>query len=285
MKFTRELLFLLFIVSPVFGQLPMQPSIRVTIHGMDWSKAQQRMRSGEFDVIAPIFRTEARTVYWAFSKSYSRINVPIFFQKDISDIVDIRSLKRFVVAVKEGDAAVALLKKNGIDTLPLFNTGQTRLLLIEDHFASRTGLEAVRKLRQMPEFYAIPIIAVTARAFMEECREMLQAGCNCFLAKPYLPEELFEALKRYLPVRIIHENQQGAGGSAFPTVNAEAFSEVPRKLWTELVDALERSDIQRINQLVQNISELNPKAGETLTWHTEKFAYSTILKILNGILD
>jgi len=94
--------------------------IRVEIHAMDWGEALQRMRAGEFDIIDTVFRTQERTAYWDFSKPYARIDVPVFFHKDISGITDVESLKGFPVAAKAGDAAADLLKQRGITTVLLF---------------------------------------------------------------------------------------------------------------------------------------------------------------------
>jgi PAS domain S-box-containing protein len=110
-----------------------QTGIKADIHGMNWSEALQRMRSGEFDVIDTIFKTQERTAYWDFSKPYSRIDVPIFFRKDISGITDLKSLKGFPVAAKAGDAAVDLLRRNGITTVLQFNSYEAIVKAAKQH--------------------------------------------------------------------------------------------------------------------------------------------------------
>ena len=107
--------------------------IRVDLYALDWEEAVKRMRAGEFDVLGTVFKTEARTAYWDFTKPYSRVNVPIFFRREIVGINDIKSLKGFPVAVKEGDAAADLLRQNGIDTLLLFNTYEAIVRAAQQH--------------------------------------------------------------------------------------------------------------------------------------------------------
>ena len=96
--------------------------IRAEIHAMDWEKALRRMEAGEFDVIDTIFFTESRARIYDFSGPYAKLDVPIFFHKNISGITDAESLKGFTVAVKAGDAAIEFLKSRGIDRLLLFNS-------------------------------------------------------------------------------------------------------------------------------------------------------------------
>jgi PAS domain S-box-containing protein len=94
--------------------------IRVEIVALDWGRAISGMKAGEFDVIDTIFKTEERSGWLDFSKPYARIEVPVFFNREISGISDVASLRGFVVAVKDGDASVDLLKRNGVENLVLF---------------------------------------------------------------------------------------------------------------------------------------------------------------------
>ena len=94
--------------------------IRVELSAMDWKDALAGMRAGEFDVIDTVFKTEERARWLEYGKPYTRIEVSAFFSNEISGITDIDSLKGFVVAVKEGDAAIDLLRSRGVDNLVLF---------------------------------------------------------------------------------------------------------------------------------------------------------------------
>jgi nitrogen fixation negative regulator NifL len=95
--------------------------IPVVIYAMDWSEALRRMKAGEFDVIDTIFQTKKRGDWLDFTKAYARIEVPIYFRKDIAGIADVNSLKGFAVGAKEGDAAADLLARQGVGHLLLFN--------------------------------------------------------------------------------------------------------------------------------------------------------------------
>jgi PAS domain S-box-containing protein len=91
--------------------------VHVELHAMDWGVAQQQMDAGRFDVIDTIFKTEERSLKYDFSKPYQKIDQPIYFNREISGVKDIASLKGFTVAVKEGGAIIGFLKQHGITTL------------------------------------------------------------------------------------------------------------------------------------------------------------------------
>jgi two-component system cell cycle sensor histidine kinase/response regulator CckA len=106
---------------------------KVEIHAMDWGKALSAMRAGEFDVIDTVFMTQDRSVWLDFTRPYARLEVPIFFINAISGITDASSLKGFSVAVKTGDAAVDILKSNGVNNLMLFDSYEAVILAAKEH--------------------------------------------------------------------------------------------------------------------------------------------------------
>jgi PAS domain S-box-containing protein len=60
------------------------------------------------------------------------------------------------------------------------------------------GLEATRQIREIPGRAGTPIIAMTANVFAEDRARCIAAGMTDFLAKPFDPDALFEALLRAL---------------------------------------------------------------------------------------
>jgi PAS domain S-box-containing protein len=96
--------------------------IQVQLTSLDWNQALSKMEAGEYDVIDTIFYTQARAQLFDFSAPYVGLDVPIFFSKKISGIVDAASLKGFSIGVKKGDAAIDFLRSKGIDTFHEFNS-------------------------------------------------------------------------------------------------------------------------------------------------------------------
>ena len=106
--------------------------IAVTLVGMDWSKAQRIMAEGKADVIDTIFFTEERARLYDFTRPWATIEVPVFFHRNISGISDARSLLGFTVGVKEGDAAIDYLARNGITTIQEFASYEAIALAAAD---------------------------------------------------------------------------------------------------------------------------------------------------------
>jgi CheY-like chemotaxis protein len=58
------------------------------------------------------------------------------------------------------------------------------LIIMDMRLPKMDGMEVTRKLRSMPEFRNVPIIAVTAYAMKGDRERFLEAGCDFYLSKP-----------------------------------------------------------------------------------------------------
>jgi len=64
------------------------------------------------------------------------------------------------------------------------------LIVMDIQLPKLSGLEVTKKLRQMPFFSRIPIIALTAYAMKGDKEKILEAGCDAYLSKPFSAREL-----------------------------------------------------------------------------------------------
>ena len=56
------------------------------------------------------------------------------------------------------------------------------------------GLDLTRRLKQSSETAAVPVVVLSASAFPQDRDAAASAGCNLFVAKPCLPDELARAV-------------------------------------------------------------------------------------------
>jgi len=70
------------------------------------------------------------------------------------------------------------------------------LVMMDIKMPHMNGLEATRKIREFNQ--TVPIIAQTAYALIGDREKALEAGCNDYLAKPIIVEELMEKLTDHI---------------------------------------------------------------------------------------
>jgi CheY-like chemotaxis protein len=73
---------------------------------------------------------------------------------------------------------------NGVEALEAAVTKNPNLILMDVQMPEMDGLEAIRKLRELPQFLHIPIIALTALAMEGDSEHCLEAGADLYLSKP-----------------------------------------------------------------------------------------------------
>jgi len=90
--------------------------------------------------------------------------------------------------------------ENGAIALELAMTQRWDLILMDMQMPVMDGLVAARAIRERGDT-TVPIVAMTANAFVEDRDACLEAGMNDHIAKPVNPAALYAILMRWLPSR------------------------------------------------------------------------------------
>jgi signal transduction histidine kinase/DNA-binding response OmpR family regulator len=146
-----------------------------------------------------------------------------------------------------------------------------------------SGIEAARCIREMEGGREVKIVAVTASAFDSQRDDVLAAGFDGFLRKPYRPMEIFDCMARHLGVQYVYAaGPQLAAGDLPATLNTADLERLPAMLRDELGKTIVSLDRKRIALLVARVSEENIHLGRVLGRLTDRFAYTPILKALQS---
>jgi len=91
------------------------------------------------------------------------------------------------------------LADDGIAALERARNGFYDLVFMDIQMPRLDGLQATREIRKLSGWEQIPIIAITANAFVEDRQNCIAAGMNDYLTKPVDPDQLLVALDKWLP--------------------------------------------------------------------------------------
>ena len=87
---------------------------------------------------------------------------------------------------------------DGLQALHLAESNDYKLILLDVQMPNMDGLEACRRIRQLPRHRNTPVVAMTANAFEEDRNTALGAGMVDHIAKPVDPQLLYRTLARWL---------------------------------------------------------------------------------------
>lgn len=105
--------------------------------------------------------------------------------------------------------------------------------------------------------------------------EMLAAGMDDILHKPFQLREIFECLARHLGARYVYRERVAPASPAPPETppDLSAPAGLPDGLRRELLDALVALDTARIAALIGRVAEQNPALGQLWRRHADNFDY------------
>ena len=122
----------------------------------------------------------------------------------------IRSVKRILI-VEDNDLSLMLLNdllkvqgyeifktSEGLEAINLARDKQPDLILMDIKLPDICGLDVTRRLKQNDLTKSIPIIAVTAFATPGDETKALESGCDGYITKPVIIENLLRTIESFL---------------------------------------------------------------------------------------
>ena len=142
---------------------------------------------------------------------------------------------------------------NGQECLALLDTFRPDLILMDVMMPVMDGHETMRRIRQMPGWRGIPIVAVTASAGADDERMSRAAGADAFVAKPVERDLLLRTVGSLLSLQWVAappaaaESAGDAGMAIPPAAEIEA-------LW----QLAQMGDMRRIRERASHLRGLDP---------------------------
>jgi CheY-like chemotaxis protein/HAMP domain-containing protein/putative methionine-R-sulfoxide reductase with GAF domain len=104
-----------------------------------------------------------------------------------------------LMTVLENQEMEVLSATNGRQAIELIQqTPDLSVVLMDIMMPEMDGFETMREIRKKPEFRALPILALTAKAMKGDREKCLQAGASDYIAKPVNTDHLLSLLRVWL---------------------------------------------------------------------------------------
>jgi CheY-like chemotaxis protein len=195
----------------------------------------------------------------------------------VDDIEDNRRL----LATMLGDMGFQIREAaDGAQAVEAFARWAPHAILMDLRMPVMDGNEATRRIRAMPGGAATRIICLTASVFTENREQMLAAGGDDFLSKPFHANQLVEKLGQLLGVRFdfaeLRTDREAPDGTSAPA-HAEPL---PIHLVTALRQALDTADLDRALELIGLVGTHDAALAARLRTVAERFDYDGAVTLL-----
>ncbi len=176
------------------------------------------------------------------------------------------------------------LAEDGEQCVRLFEEWRPHLIWMDRRMPVMDGVEATRRIRELPGGKEVKIVAVTASAYKEQRQELLDAGMDDFVCKPYRLQEIYDSLARQLGLKYLYRSRwpEETAAQAPVTLKPEMMMALPGPLYAELEAAVERLDSDRIAVAIAEVKKTDAGLAAILTQLAGSFDYSAILKALKA---
>ena len=171
--------------------------------------------------------------------------------------------------------------ENGARGVELFESWRPDFIWMDWRMPVQDGLEATRAIRAAAGGAAVKIAAITASVLLEQEVQILAAGADDIVRKPYPFRTIFACLARHLGVRYLYrEPAPPAEPPADKALVATGLAELPEDLRRELAVALVALDCARIDELIDRVAERNAELAKILRQHADAFDYDPLVQAL-----
>jgi two-component system cell cycle response regulator DivK len=90
---------------------------------------------------------------------------------------------------------------DAMDALNVLKTTRPDLILMDINMPDMDGYTLTAKIKSLPGFERIPILAVTANVMRGDKEKTLEAGCDGYIQKPLDIEQLTREIEKFLSRR------------------------------------------------------------------------------------
>lgn len=105
---------------------------------------------------------------------------------------------------------------NGLEAIEMTGRLIPDLVLMDLALPKLDGWEATRRLKSDPKTAHIPVIALTGHALAGHAERAREAGCDSFITKPCVPDELVAEISRVLGINSPAGAPQAHGSAPDP---------------------------------------------------------------------
>lgn len=172
---------------------------------------------------------------------------------------------------------------NGVAGIEAFQEWRPDFIWMDRFMPEMDGLEAARRIRQLPGGADVKIVGLSASALGDQRDETLAAGMDDFVSKPYRPNEIFDCLERHLGVRyIVQETAPAVAETPLQPIPVDAMEMLPDDLRDELAAVILRLEADKIADVIQRIADVDEALGAILSAYARRLTYTPILRVLQG---
>jgi len=168
---------------------------------------------------------------------------------------------------------------NGLEAIELFENFSPQAVLMDMRMPIMDGYEATRRIKATEAGRATPVIAVTASAFDDSRQQVMAAGVDAYLRKPFNVEDLFETLGKCLDLRYVFAEEAEnfeRDPAAVSLISSATPVALPQELVQAMRQAVEECDIALLTEEIVQVGKFSNDAALELHALADRYDYAKL---------
>jgi light-regulated signal transduction histidine kinase (bacteriophytochrome)/CheY-like chemotaxis protein len=198
-------------------------------------------------------------------------------------VEDVPENRLLIVKLLESVGFEVCAAENGLEAIDICQEWEPHLIWMDIQMPVMNGREATKQIRAITQGKDLTIIALTANAFEEDRKAILEIGCDDFVAKPFEENVLFDKMAHYLGLHYIYaeNNQQNVSEAKnqYQQLTASDLRVMPPAWIAQVHEAALIIDDIKLYELFEQIPEHEHKLADALKNLVENFHVATIINL------
>jgi PAS domain S-box-containing protein len=177
---------------------------------------------------------------------------------------------------------------NGEEAIAQFQVWQPHFIWMDMRMPVLDGYEATRRIRALPGGDAVKIVAITASVFKEQHGQILEAGCDHIVHKPYRRRDILETMGRLLALHYVYQEIEATAAVLPPLSETEAqaaINSLAPALCSELIEAAQLGDQERFQASLGKLTAEHAGVATFLRRLSDDYRFDVILRHLERKAD
>jgi signal transduction histidine kinase/FixJ family two-component response regulator len=171
--------------------------------------------------------------------------------------------------------------RNGAECVSLWEAWEPHLIWMDMRMPVMDGYEATRRIKATARGQATVVIALTASAFESDRALILSEGCDDFVRKPFVEDEIYEKLEKHLgAVFTVESGAEEEPSTAEAVVTAAEVAALPAEWRDAFRKATADADYAAMLAMVNGLRGDHPAEARGLAALVESFQYERLMELL-----
>jgi Amt family ammonium transporter len=147
------------------------------------------------------------------------------------------------------------------------------------------GMEAIRRIKKTENSRSTIVAALTAHALAGEKEQILAAGYDDLVCKPFFEREIFEAMARHLDLEYVYEDEPAAPDVMAETevqITSQQLRSLPGEMGSKLHKAAMELDERQILELIEQVSMYDANTAAMLKAIVNRLEFHRLEELLQA---